>query len=175
MTGYERTTEYFMDETRSIVNMVLDAHEPIDDELYESGNYYSNRELAINNSRADELLRKLRRFVAENNDSKIDWTDSEQEKWVITYDYSINDIVILSGHFSKHFGQITFTSEEIAERAVKMFKKELMWYFTEYVDTLEELKDEDLCDCESDEILLEMLNCNYAFCPMCGRKLENNI
>jgi hypothetical protein len=35
---------------------------------------------------------------------------------------------------------VYFTSEEKAEKAIKVFEDELLWYFTKYVQRLDEVK-----------------------------------
>ena len=38
--------------------------------------------------------------------------------------------------YAKHFGAIHFDSEETANAAMDKFHDELIWYFTEYKDSL---------------------------------------
>ena len=45
----------------------------IDDLRFATANYYSSKEVARNNARADKLMRQLRRFAVENRKGKIDW------------------------------------------------------------------------------------------------------
>ena len=44
---------------------------------------------------------------------------------------NINDRQIL-----KEFGQIYFKNKEACEKAIEIFKKELIWYFTEFQEQL---------------------------------------
>lgn len=103
---------------------------------YNNANYYSSAEIAKNNARADKLMRQLRRFNVENRKSKLDWTSRENYKYRITYNHLESMIRTERSFLVESFGVIYFDSRELAERAIKEFKDELIWYFTEYRDSL---------------------------------------
>lgn len=107
----------------------------IDDLRFATANYYSSEEVARNNARADKLMRQLRRFAVENRKDKIDWNDGKKYKYNIYYSYPSQKIDIDLGYNCRYF-EIYFDSYETAERAIKEFKDELIWYFTEYKDSL---------------------------------------
>ena len=67
-------------------------------------------------------------FALENNDIEIDWNDSSK-KYKINYSKNIG-MSIDKVYSLKDFGQVYFTSKEIAEKAVEAFKDELIRYFT---------------------------------------------
>lgn len=103
---------------------------------YDDANYYSSDEIAQNNARADRLMRRLRRFSVENRKLKPDWTNEIDYKYCIAYDHSESIIKVGYAFVSESFGVIYFDSKELAEQAIKEFKDELIWYFTEYKDSL---------------------------------------
>lgn len=107
-----------------------------DTAYYENANYYSDRTIAENNARADKLYRQLRRFAVEHREKELDWCDSTQKKFVIAFRYETVDFFVRAAFSQQLFGGIYFDSEEMAYLAIEMFHDELMWYFTEYKDSL---------------------------------------
>lgn len=55
----------------------------------------------------------------EHNEGEIDWKNSEQEKWVISYDNQVKWLVCRDRYTLSDIGQIYFSSFEIAREAVK--------------------------------------------------------
>ena len=111
-------------------------HNTYDMEAYNRGNYYSDKTVAENNARDDTLKSKLRRFAVEHRKTELDWYNSEQVRWCIYYDYT-NDILDCDFEYNyREFGKIYFDTEETAKAAIEEFKDELIWYFTEYKDSL---------------------------------------
>lgn len=107
----------------------------IDDLRFVTANYYSSEEVARNNARADKLMRQLRRFAIENRKGKIDWNDGKKHKYNICYSYPTQEIFVDFKSNCRNF-EIYFDSCGVAERAIEEFKDELIWYFTEYKDSL---------------------------------------
>lgn len=142
-TGYERVSSgsrYYTDSCGK-VEAFAESKEwneglKFDDEAYKSGNYYSNPDVAANNIRADNLMRQLRRFAVENRKDTIDWNDETQCKYRLCYSYLDEKFFINFADYWRGFGQIYFDTEETAKLAVETFKDELLWYFTEYRDSL---------------------------------------
>ena len=139
-TGYEKArygSTYYTDSCGA-VKTFEERSECFDSEAYESGNYYSDPDVATNNARADKLMRQLRRFAVENRKETIDWNDETQYKYFIYYYYESNELRIqsVSSCSFRDFGQIDFDMKETAKLAVEKFKDELLWYFTEYYDSL---------------------------------------
>ena len=137
-TGYERVGDGY---TYSFVNSwdKVDTFEDkgSDDDLrYESANYYSDRTIAENNARADRLMRQLRRFAVEHRKNAINWTNADDVKYEITYDYEDQSLEVLINYACKEFGTIYFDTIEAANQAIEAFRDELVWYFTEYKDSL---------------------------------------
>lgn len=139
ITGYERVNGgYYYYDNGYTVDTILDTGNLTSVDLYDNANYYSNVNIATNNARADKLMRQLRRFAVENRKADIDWNDETQYKYFIYYYYESNELRIqsVSSCSFRDFGQIYFDMKETAKLAVEKFKDELLWYFTEYYDSL---------------------------------------
>lgn len=137
-TGYERVGD---GHTYSFVNswndvLTMDDNGQDDDLRYETANYYSDRTIAENNARADALMRQLRRFAVENREQKVDWENDYQLKYSIYYDYTSKTLGIDSDSIYNSYGIVYFDSETITKQAIDIFHDELIWYFTEYKNSL---------------------------------------
>ena len=138
-TGYERVEvkgEYYVSWTEQIGTLNENNFE-MDGIYYNAANYYSDKALAENNARAEKLIRQLRRFAVEENTKAgvaLDWSDGDQYKYYIDFNYRIIKIEINGYQTYRSFGDIYFTTEEITQKAIDTFRDELMWYFTEYKD-----------------------------------------
>ena len=138
-TGYERVPEsdiYFYANTKGDVETACEDCYDIDDEYYESANYYSDKTVAENNARADKLMRQLRRFSVEHRERGVNLNDTNTKKYCIYYDYGNNTLGTAFTLCAKTFGTIRFDSEATAQAAMDEFRDELIWYFTEYKDSL---------------------------------------
>ena len=138
-TGYERVSEsdiYFYANSRGYVETCTEDYYSVDNEYYESANYYSDKTVAENNARADKLMRQLRRFAVEHRECGVNFNDTNTKKYYICYDYASDELGVSSVVFSKNFGAIYFNSEETTQAAIDKFHDELIWYFTEYKDSL---------------------------------------
>ena len=138
-TGYERVPEsdiYFYANTKGDVETACEDCYDVDDEYYESANYYSDKTVAENNARADKLMRQLRRFAVEHRERGVNFNSTETEKHYIYYDCIHNELKTVFTFYAKTFGTILFDSEETARAAIDEFREELIWYFTEYKDSL---------------------------------------
>ena len=137
--GYERVAEentYFYVSARSCVGVDVDNYCHVDDGLYESANYYSSEPVAENNARADKLMRQLRRFSVEHRECWVNLNDINTKKFFVTYNYENNEIQPGYTLQVKAFGTICFDSREATQAAIDKFHDELIWYFTEYKDSL---------------------------------------
>lgn len=130
-TGYERVN---MGETFYAVRAdgtVFDPTEnygPTHDLYYSIANYYSSVDVAEDNSRADELMHQLRRFAVEHRTK-----DNPTEKFYIYYMKLIGLQVTRST--DKYIGP-WFDTLHAASQAIEAFRDELIWYFTEYKNSL---------------------------------------
>lgn len=138
-TGYERVEvckEFYYVSASSKVKIGCDDYVPIDNDYYDIGNYYSDKFVAENNARADKLMRQLRRFAVEHREHGVNLNDINTEKRYICYDYESNELESTYTFVARVFGVIYFDSEETAQAAINEFHDELIWYFTEYKDSL---------------------------------------
>ena len=138
-TGYERVPEnhdFYYEFANGRAESGFDERCFIDDAYYESANYYSSKTVAENNARADKLMRRLRRFSVEHRECGVDFNDTDTKRYYIYYDYGNDELGANLVYRSKNFGAIYFDSEETAQAAINIFHDELIWYFTEYKDSL---------------------------------------
>lgn len=145
-TGYERVKKgemYYVINAKdnSMIN-IKEFNDETDEQCYNIGNYYNDKIIAKNNARADRLLRCLRQWQAQNDEviSKEDWEDQDLKKYSIIYDYSSNVFYAGKTWWMREPNNIYFKSKEKAEEAIEAFKDELIWYFTEYVQRLDEVQ-----------------------------------
>ena len=138
-TGYERVAKpsvYFYVSYNDKVDTTIEDCYDVDDECYESANYYSSKTVAENNARADKLMRQLRRFAVEHRERGVNLNDVNTRQYCIYYDYGNNTLGTAFTLCAKTFGVICFDSDETALAAINEFHDELIWYFTEYKDSL---------------------------------------
>lgn len=97
-----------------------------------------------NNARADRLLRQLRQWQALNDKpiSVEDWNNESKKKWFIIYSYSSEEMYAEYYYIMRLPNTIYFATKEKAEEAIKVFEDELLWYFTEYVQRLDEMQND---------------------------------
>lgn len=137
-TGYERVEDgqsFWLDDSGTITPYRDVCGDCDVQSIYDSANYYSNFEVAINNARADKLMRQLRRFAVEHREKELNWI-SDGYKHFIEFNYETNEIYTDWCCSLREFGAIFFDSEATAELAIETFRDELLWYFTEYEDSL---------------------------------------
>ena len=138
-TGYERVAEsdiYFYANTKGDVETACEDCYDVDDEYYESANYYSDKTVAGNNARADKLIRQLRRFAVQHREPGINFNNANTTKYYIICDYENDELRATYTSYAKVFGAIYFDSREVANAAIDKFHDELIWYFNEYKDSL---------------------------------------
>ena len=138
-TGYERVPKssvYFYVSYNDKVDTTVEDCYDVDNECYESANYYSSETVAENNARADKLMRQLRRFSVEHRKYKTNFNSINARRFYIIYQCEINEIKPYHTSYAIYFGAIYFDSEETAQAAIDEFHDELIWYFTEYKDSL---------------------------------------
>ena len=138
-TGYERVPKssvYFYVSYNDKVDTTVEDCYDVDNECYESANYYSSETVAENNARADKLMRQLRRFSVEHRERGVNFNSTETAKHYIYYDCMHDELKTVFTFYAKTFGTILFDSEATAQAAMDEFRDELIWYFTEYKDSL---------------------------------------
>ena len=126
-------------EDDSMLN-ITEFNDQTDERCYNKGNYYNDKVIAKNNARADRLLRQLRQWQAQNDEviSKEDWNNESKKKWFIIY--SSGEMYAEYYYIMRLPNTIYFATKEKAEEAIEAFRDELIWYFTEYVQRLDEVQ-----------------------------------
>ena len=142
-TGYERATlvdnTYYGDNGGGFVGDYRDLFPESDggNNAYRAANYYTSKEVAENNARADKLMRQLRRFAVEHREKELDWVENNcSNKYKIAFDHDEKDMRVDSNQYMQLYGAIYFDTKETAQLAIDTFKDELLWYFKEYKDSL---------------------------------------
>ena len=138
-TGYERVENgetVFYTGVLGDVCRLQDTRGNVPNDAFIVGNYYSDQIIAENNTRAEILMRQLRRFAVEHRESEIDWKIPTFVKYTIKYDHNRENIKVDNLRYIQLFGTVWFDSEEAANLAIETFRDELIWYFTEYKDSL---------------------------------------
>lgn len=140
-TGWERAQKgdyyyplsTFLDE----VENRTETNDGIDDSRYDRGMYFSDKELAENITRAVSLFLRLNRFAAERQEKELDWNGGGFN-WSISYDYDAGDLEPLAFETisDRELFNVYFDSEETAVAALEEFRVELIWYYTEFKNTM---------------------------------------
>lgn len=99
--------------------------------LYETADYFSDKTLAQNIIRAQEIWRVLSRWQAEN-DQPIIWGDFSTPKYCICYDDKYGTIGVQVVWFNRDAFGVYFSSRNKAKKAIEVFKEDLTWLFTEF-------------------------------------------
>ena len=81
-------------------------------------------------------MRQLRRFAVEHRECGVNLNNTNTKKYYIYYGYQSKEFEIHDVLITKVFGAIYFDSKETANAAIDEFHDELIWYFTEYKDSL---------------------------------------
>lgn len=142
-TGYERVEKgdvYYLNIINGETVAETECNGRIDEGRYDTGNYYSNKTIAENNARADRLQRCLRQWQAANDKviSISDWKNDEINKYFITYNYRSSLFEIGRSSQRREPNIIYFTTKGKVTEAIKNFRNELEWYFSEYQQRLDE-------------------------------------
>ena len=119
--------KYYTISTKGKIGSYSFCNDDFDKEIIDFGNYFKTQEEAERKRFEIRLRRQLELFALEKNDTEIDWNDSS-EKYMINYNKD-KGIFIDRVYTLKIFGQVYFTSKEIAEKALETFKNDLIRYF----------------------------------------------
>ena len=120
---------FFIISTNGNVHAYIFYEDNVDKKLIDFGNYFKTKEEAERKRFEIKLHRQLELFALKNNETEIDWNDDSNEKHTISYNRD-GGIFIDEVYSLKDFGQVYFTSKEVAEKAIETFKDDLIRYFT---------------------------------------------
>lgn len=136
LTGWDRTEHwedvegfYSIAECDVLADRTSYNH-VLNQKCYENANYFSTKEKAEEINFKQMLFRKLQRFSDENGGNEIDWNDEIKMKWGIWYNHEYEELASCPYFYGQAFGQVYFISEEVAEKAIELFRDELIKYFT---------------------------------------------
>lgn len=90
-----------------------------DDNCWKLGNYYNTIKEAEFAKQKQLVYQELKKYALEQNTGEIDWENYLQFKYFIYYNTKSNDLGIMDVSKRKITGQVYFTSEKIAENAIK--------------------------------------------------------
>lgn len=102
----------------------------MDKNRYAIGNCFKTKEEAEFALERQKVITELKRFALEHNDKEIDWNNIEQRKCFLSYQHDKN-IIFIDFYYSVQIYNIYFTSEEIAQAAIKEIGEERLrkYYF----------------------------------------------
>lgn len=121
--GEEDDHYYFISDCGEIL---CDYEEKFDGDSYryQSGNYFKTEEEAEFELNRRLVYQELKDYALEHNEGEIDWKNSEQEKWVLSYDNQIKFLGCYIRSVLSDIGQIYFSSRKIAQEAVEAIGKD---------------------------------------------------
>jgi len=137
-TGHERVkgTKYYSLSGGLEINS-YEYDDIFDEEKYKIANYFNDENLAKNIARAERLRYRLRRYAALNGGipSLKDWQNQHVAKYELISE-SDNFIHATKNFESRAIGAIYFKDINACKKAIEIFEKELIWYFTEFEEML---------------------------------------
>lgn len=95
-----------------------------DDNCWKFGNHYNTVIEAEFAKQKQLVYQELKRYAVEHNTEEIDWENYLQIKYFIYCNTKSNDLCIMDVSEMKIAGQVYFTSEKIAENAIKAIGKD---------------------------------------------------
>ena len=96
-----------------------------DNTRYQQGNYFTDSNLAVKMLKRVRLMLKMQRWADEHN-GPLDWNDSCTCKHFIFYNVQLNKFEVSVNTIAMRPGTVYFSSNEIAEAAIKEFGDDLI-------------------------------------------------
>lgn len=115
----ERNNHYYFISDAGEIKKGREDKVAYDSSRYQLGNYFKTKEEAEFEFNKRLVYQELKDYALEHNEMDIDWKNSEQEKWVISCDNQTKCLVYRDRYALSDIGQIYFTSDKIAKKAVK--------------------------------------------------------
>lgn len=128
---YERVNineRYYFVNDQGGVDYVQNLDDYYDNIKFNSLNYFNNKNYAEYITFKENLMRKLDKFAWEHNARVINW-ERNSKKYYITFDIDIKNLVVC-WRVSYKSNDVFFTSKEIAKKALKEFKDDLIKLYT---------------------------------------------
>lgn len=129
---YERVDKggrYYSINTHGSVQFFQELNDDTDDRLFNSLNYFNNKDYAEYVAFKENLMRKLDRFAWENNARAVN-RSAGSKKYYITLFSQSNELMVDWDYGYDVSNTIYFTSHEIAVKALEEFKEDLMKFYT---------------------------------------------
>lgn len=96
------------------------CEDSIDKCRLEFGNCFKTKEEAEHMIEKLKVINELKKFALENNEEEIDWKNSGEAKYLITYHYACKELEIAYYYYTQYIPfNIYFTSKEIAQKAIE--------------------------------------------------------
>ena len=108
---------YWFVQSNGISNCTYECNRDSDSFRYDTHNYFQTEEEAQKYAKVLETERQLKKFADEHNDV-IDWSNINQKKWYLYYNYSCYKVGIFSYYWAKESRVIYFSSKKIAQQAI---------------------------------------------------------
>ena len=131
-TGWERVKikDLYYRIAENCIAPTVEFGDMDDNVLMDRANYFSIKEKAEEIDFEQTLYRKLRRFSDENGGNEINYgCGSRQKKWFIEYCKDSQQFSTCYFYDARVFGTVYFCSEEVAYKAIEIFKDDLLKYF----------------------------------------------
>jgi hypothetical protein len=128
--GYEEANEgepYYFVNVMSKATLGSSRHDGMVDGLYAAANYFSDRELCERVAFEEGLIRKLRRFAAQEADGEV--FRNGEKRYLICFDYDKGYSRVGEVEGMNAFGEVLFLTRESAQKAIDLFAKDLYVYF----------------------------------------------
>ena len=126
--GKKNDTYYYISGGSHLVDTV-DSENKYDDDNYQFGNYFKTKEEAIFAREKQYVYQQLKDYAAIHNTKEIDWENYSLDKFCIAYDYHNEDLFIDIMQTVKYPSTVYFTSEKIAENAIKEIGEDKIKYY----------------------------------------------
>lgn len=120
----QRLEKYYFINFEGDIDSLKETNHAIDEYLYKVGNYFKTSEEAKFELNKRLVYQELKDYALEHNEGEIDWKNSEQEKWVLSYDSQIKFLGCYIRSVLSDIGQIYFSSRKIAQEAVEAIGKD---------------------------------------------------
>lgn len=112
--------KYFYVDGYIYVDASYENNDSFDNYKYETRNYFKTEEEAEEYQEIINTYYDLMDLAEElNNGEKIDWKDLDQEKYYITYDCEVNDLIYNSTYDCKNIGVIYCLDVDFKEEAIE--------------------------------------------------------
>ena len=100
-----------------------------DEQCHQFGNYFKTKEEAEFARNKQHIYQQLNDYALEHNTKEIDWDNSHQNKWFISYSHISDELCIGSRQSVEFLNTVYFTSGEIAVNAIKEIGEENIKYY----------------------------------------------